>query len=58
MIPELGNFALILALCLSVLMAIIPMAGTVTNNPLWMSMARPLSTGIWVFMMLFELLDT
>ncbi len=50
MIPELGNFSLILAFCLASLMVIIPMAGAVTNNQLWMSLCRPLSSGIWVFM--------
>ncbi len=52
MIPELGNFSLILALCLAFLMSIIPMAGAATNNQLWMSLARPLSSGIWVFMLI------
>ncbi len=52
MIPELGNFSLILAFCLAILMAIIPMAGAVTNNQLWMSLCRPLSSGIWVFMVI------
>jgi cytochrome c-type biogenesis protein CcmF len=52
MIPELGNFAVMLALCLAVLQAIVPMVGTVTGNQLWMSLCRPLSSGIWVFMVL------
>ncbi len=52
MIPELGNFSLILAFCLASLMVVIPMAGAVQNNQLWMSLCRPLSSGIWVFMML------
>ena len=52
MIPELGNFALMLALCLASLQAVVPMAGSFTNNQLWMSLARPLSSGLWVFMVL------
>ena len=52
MIPELGNFSLILAFCLASLMVIIPMAGAITNNQLWMSLCRPLSSGIWVFMII------
>ncbi|MES2624371.1 MAG: heme lyase CcmF/NrfE family subunit [Pseudomonadota bacterium] len=52
MIPELGNFAVMLALCLAVLQVIIPMVGSYTNNTLWMSLARPLSSGLWVFMVL------
>src|SRR5690606_28579476 len=52
MIPELGNFSLMLALCLACLLAVLPMAGTVTGNRLWMSLSRPLSAGMWVFMVL------
>src|SRR5690606_32773011 len=52
MIPELGNFAVMLALCLAVLQSVIPMAGTYTGNQLWMSLCRPLSSGTWVFMAL------
>ena len=52
MIPELGNFALMLALCLALLQAVLPMAGTYTNSQLWMGLGRPLSAGIWVFMVL------
>ncbi|MEY4642630.1 MAG: hypothetical protein RLZZ227_2624 [Pseudomonadota bacterium] len=52
MIPELGNFAVMLALGLAVLQAVVPMTGTVTGNQLWMSLCRPLSSGIWVFMVL------
>jgi cytochrome c-type biogenesis protein CcmF len=52
MIPELGHFALILALCLASLQAILPMAGAYTGNTLWMQLCRPLSAGLWVFMVL------
>ena len=52
MIPELGNFAVMLALCLALLQCVVPLAGTVTGNQLWMSLCRPLSSGIWVFMAL------
>ncbi|NOT85587.1 MAG: heme lyase CcmF/NrfE family subunit [Methylococcaceae bacterium] len=43
MIPELGEFALILALCLSVMLAVVPLSGTFLNNFLWMSYAKPLA---------------
>jgi len=36
MIGELGNFCLVLALCLSIFQSIIPMAGTLKNRPSWM----------------------
>src|SRR5687768_18056710 len=52
MIPELGNFAVMLAACLAVLQAVVPMVGTVSGNQLWMSLCRPLSSGLWVFMVL------
>ncbi|MDT8399115.1 MAG: heme lyase CcmF/NrfE family subunit [Pseudomonadales bacterium] len=52
MVPELGNFALILALCLALLLSTLPMAGAYTGNTLWMSLSRSLSAGMWVFMVL------
>ncbi|MDA1371173.1 MAG: heme lyase CcmF/NrfE family subunit [Proteobacteria bacterium] len=50
MIPELGQFSLILALCLSILLGTLPVIGAQRNNVLWMSLARPLSAGIFVFL--------
>jgi cytochrome c-type biogenesis protein CcmF len=44
MIPELGEFALILALCLSAMLAIVPLLGTFQHNSLWMNYAKPLAT--------------
>jgi len=41
MIPELGQFALILALCTAVVLAVVPLAGTITGHTGWMAMARP-----------------
>ncbi len=52
MVPEFGQFALILAFCLSVILAILPIAGAARGNELWMSFARPLSAGIFVFLSL------
>jgi cytochrome c-type biogenesis protein CcmF len=53
MIPELGHFALILALLLAVVQAVFPLAGSLagngvrggTGNRPWMAMARPLAYG-------------
>lgn len=50
MIPELGSFSLILALCLSVLLGTLPIAGAHFGNHLWMNLARPLAAGIFVFL--------
>ncbi|MGB5474063.1 MAG: heme lyase CcmF/NrfE family subunit [Gammaproteobacteria bacterium] len=49
MIPELGHFALILALCLSLILAVFPMAGTLTNTPRWVAMAKPAAWGQFTF---------
>ena len=50
MIPELGHFSLILAFCLSIILGTIPLIGAAKNNVLWMSLARPLSAGVFVFL--------
>ena len=50
MIPELGQFSLILALCLSILLGTIPIVGAEKSNALWMSLARPLAAGVFVFL--------
>jgi cytochrome c-type biogenesis protein CcmF len=49
MIPELGNFALILALCLALVLAVVPLLGTFTHTPAWVALARPLAWGQFVF---------
>ncbi len=41
MIPELGNFALIVALLMALTQSILPLAGAARNIPSWMSVARP-----------------
>jgi cytochrome c-type biogenesis protein CcmF len=41
MIPELGQFALILATVLSVLLGVFPLWGTLNRNTVWQSLARP-----------------
>ena len=50
MIPELGQYALILAFCMSLLLAIVPMVGASNNNALLMSYARPLAVGKFFFL--------
>ena len=49
MTPELGHFCLILAFCLGIVQAVIPFCGSLAGNRTWMSMARPLSAGQFVF---------
>ncbi len=52
MIPELGNFALILALGLAVAQTFFPIMGTVQNRPAFLAVARPAALGQLVFMSL------
>ncbi len=52
MIPELGQFALILALCLALVLAVVPLAGTFLRMPAWVGLARPLAWGQFVFLAL------
>jgi cytochrome c-type biogenesis protein CcmF len=49
MIPELGNFALILSLCLALVLAIFPMIGSLNHTPGWVALARPAVWGQFVF---------
>ncbi|MGI9301977.1 MAG: heme lyase CcmF/NrfE family subunit [Gammaproteobacteria bacterium] len=41
MIPEVGHFALILALCMALVQTIVPMAGTFTGVRNWVAVAQP-----------------
>ena len=50
MIPELGNFSLILALCLALVQGTIPLAGSFRGNTRWMALARPAAAGQFVFL--------
>ncbi|NEX17039.1 MAG: heme lyase NrfEFG subunit NrfE [Halochromatium sp.] len=49
MIPELGHLALIFALILATAQAAMPLAGSLTGHRPWMTMARPLAYGQFVF---------
>ncbi|MFC3121969.1 heme lyase CcmF/NrfE family subunit [Agaribacter flavus] len=49
MIAELGNLTLVIALVLSILLAVYPLWGAQTDNQVLMSMARPLAFGLFIF---------
>ena len=49
MIPELGQLALVLALCLAVVQCALPIAGAARGNAVWMAVARPAAQGQFVF---------
>ena len=49
MLAEIGNFSLILALMMSMLLAFYPMWGAYKNSVVMMSMAKPLALGMFLF---------
>ena len=49
MYPELGQLALILALLLAVLLSVVPLAGSLTGRNNLQAFARPLASGVFVF---------
>jgi len=49
MIPELGHFALILALCLALAQGVLPLIGAAKNNSILMNVARPAAQGQFLF---------
>ncbi len=49
MIPELGHLALILALCLTLVQATLPLIGAWRGDHLWMSLAAPAAWGQFAF---------
>lgn len=52
MVPELGHFALVIAMCLAVGIAVVPMLGSYTNNTLLMLSGRSMAVGLFVFTLL------
>ncbi|MBY6198783.1 heme lyase CcmF/NrfE family subunit [Vibrio hangzhouensis] len=52
MIAEIGHFALILSLSLSVLLSILPLIGASKNSTMLMNTARPLSWGMFIMLLL------
>ena len=49
MIPELGHFSLILALCLAVTLGVVPLVGAFRSDTRLMNLARPLAQGQFLF---------
>ena len=49
MIPELGNFSLMLALCLALVQSVFPIAGSFRGNARWMALAKPAAAGQFLF---------
>ena len=51
MIPELGHFALVVALALAIAQAVLPLAGAATGRVALMATARPVATGQFLFVL-------
>jgi cytochrome c-type biogenesis protein CcmF len=49
MIPEIGHFALIVALCMALVQGTLPLVGAARGIPRWMALARPVAQGQFVF---------
>ena len=49
MIPEVGHFALIIALCLALVQTIVPILGAQTNTSQWIAVAKPAARGQFLF---------
>ena len=52
MIPELGQFALIIALCIAIVQGVLPIVGAARGDVAWMNVARPAAQGQFVFVVI------
>ena len=52
MIPELGHFALMLALLVAVLQGVLPLIGVQRNHAPWIALARPAAQAQWLLLLL------
>jgi cytochrome c-type biogenesis protein CcmF len=52
MIPELGHFALILALSMALAQSVLPLIGAATGRRAWMALAKPSARGQFLFVVL------
>jgi cytochrome c-type biogenesis protein CcmF len=52
MIPEVGHFALIIALCLALVQTIVPIVGAQTNTSQWIAVAKPAARGQFLFIVI------
>ncbi|MFC0352647.1 heme lyase CcmF/NrfE family subunit [Chromohalobacter japonicus] len=51
-IPELGFYAMVMALAMALVQAIVPLAGAIWRRPLWMAFAQPMAWGQFLFLAL------
>ncbi len=50
MTPEIGHFALVIALCLALVQGVLPLVGAQRGITQWMAAARPIAVGQFVFL--------
>jgi len=50
MTPEIGHFALVIALCLALVQGVLPLVGAQRGIAQWMAAARPIAVGQFVFL--------
>jgi len=50
MIPEIGHYALVIAMLMAAVQGVMPLAGAATRRPLWMAYARPMAAGQLLFL--------
>ena len=52
MTPEIGHFALVIALCLALVQGVLPLVGAHRGIAQWMAAARPIAIGQFVFLVI------
>ena len=52
MIPEIGHFALILALTMALSQSVLPLLGASSGNRSWIALAKPSALGQFLFMVI------
>ena len=51
MIPELGHFAIILALLVAIVQGVLPLLGAHRNDAAWIALARPAAQTQWLLLL-------
>lgn len=52
MIPEIGHFSLVIALCLALVQTVVPLLGAQTHTSQWMAVAKPAARGQFLFIVI------
>ena len=52
MIPEIGHFALVIALCLALVQTIVPILGAQTHTSQWIAVGKPVARGQFLFLLI------